>query len=96
MVIACGRAVGLAVGREGSFAFREFSIWVITLECVENVSVLVKSVGGGNFMLMNSHLEKPLGGTKKFDVEMVCDRIFKFIFDGIVAANILEHVIDEK
>ena len=83
----------LIVGREGSFAFREFSIWVIMLERVENVSELVKSVGR-IFMLMNLHLEKPLGGTKKFDVETVCDGIFNF-FDGIVAANI-EHVIDEK
>ena len=98
VIAACGRAVGLAesvVGREGSFAFREFSIWVIALECVENVSVLVESVGG-IFMTMNLHLEKPLGGTKKFDMETVwCGGIFKFFFDGIVAANI-EHVIDEK
>ena len=56
--------------------------------------MLVESVGG-IFMLMNSHLEKPLCGTKEFDVEAVCDRIFKFFFDGIVAANI-EHVIDKK
>lgn len=48
-IIASGGGVGLAecvISREGSFGFREFSTWVVTLTCVQNVPVFVQSLGG--------------------------------------------------
>ncbi len=44
---------------------------------------------------MDMRLEKPLGGSKEFDIKAIVHGIFKLLFDGIVATNI-EHVINKK
>ncbi len=41
---------------------------------------------------MDTHLEKPLGGSKEFDIKGIVHRILKLLFDGIVATNI-EHIV---
>ena len=82
------------IGWEGSFALREFGIRVITLEGVQDITVLVESVSG-IFVSVDAHLQEPLCRTKEFHVEAVADGIFKRFFDGIIASNI-KHVIDEK
>jgi len=79
---------------EGSIALREFGIWVVTLKGVQNVAVLIQGVGG-ILVLVDTHLEKPLGGSKEFDIKAIVHGIFKLLFDGIVATNV-EHVVDEK
>jgi hypothetical protein len=82
------------VRRKGSIAPREFGIWVVTLKGVQNVAVLIQSVGG-ILVLVDTHLEKPLGGSKEFDNKAIVHGIFKLLFDGIVATNV-EHVVDKK
>jgi hypothetical protein len=82
------------VRRKGSIALREFGIWVVTLKGVQNVAVLIQGVGG-ILVLVDTHLEKPLGGSKRFDIKAIVHGIFKLLFDGIVATNV-EHVVDEK
>ena len=79
---------------EGSIALREFGIWVVTLKGVQNVAVLIQGVGG-ILVLVDTHLKKPLGGSKEFDIKAIVHGIFKLLFDGIVATNV-EHVVDEK
>ena len=77
---------------EWSFTFRELGVGVVTLQSVENVAMLVESVGFV-FVLMDTHLQEPLCRSEKFNVKAVADRIFKFFFNGIIAANI-EHVVE--
>ncbi len=48
------------VRRKGSIALREFGIWVVTFKGVQNVAVLIQGVGG-ILVLVDTHLEKPLG-----------------------------------
>ncbi len=79
---------------EGSIALREFGIWVVTLKGVQNVAVLIEGVGG-ILVLVDTHLKKPLGGSKEFDIKAIVHGIFKLLFDGIVATNV-EYVVDEK
>ena len=90
-------AIVLAEGvirRKGSIAFREFGTWVVALKGVQNVAVLVQSVAG-ILVLVDAHLEKPLGWSEEFDIKAIVDGIFKLLFDGIVATNI-EHIVDKK
>ena len=61
---------------------------------VQNVAVLIQGVGG-ILVLVDTHLKKPLGGSKEFDIKAIVHGIFKLLFDGIVATNV-EHVVDEK
>ena len=79
---------------EGSIALREFGIWVVMLKGVKNIAVLIQGVGG-ILVLVDTHLKKPLGGSKEFDIKAIVHGIFKLLFDGIVATNV-EHVVDEK
>jgi hypothetical protein len=44
---------------------------------------------------VDTHLEKPLGRSKEFDIKVIVHRIFKLLFDGIVATDV-EHVIKKK
>ena len=82
------------VRRKRSFALREYGIWVITLQGVEDIMVLIKCVSG-IFVLVDAHLQEPLCRAKEFHVKAVADRIFKSFLDGIVASNI-KHVIDKE
>ncbi len=82
------------VRRKGSIALREFGIWVITLKGVQNVAVLIQGVGG-ILVLVDTHLEKPLGRSKELDIKAIVHGIFKLLFDGIVASDV-EHVVDKK
>ena len=82
------------VRRKGSIALREFGIWVVTLKGVQNVAVLIQGVGG-ILVLVDTHLEKPLGGSKEFEIKAIVHGIFKLLFDGMVASNV-EHVVDKK
>ncbi len=82
------------VRRKGGIALREFGIWVVRLKGVHNVVVLIQGVGG-ILVLVDMHLEKPLGGSKEFDIKAIVHGIFKLLFDGIVATNV-EHVVDKK
>ncbi len=75
-------------------ALREFGIWVVTLKCVQNVAVLIQGEGG-ILALVDTHLEKPLGGSKQFDIKAIVLGIFKLLFYGIVATDV-EHVVDKK
>jgi hypothetical protein len=43
------------VRRKGGIAFREFGIWIVALEGVQNVAVLIQSVGG-ILVLVDTHL----------------------------------------
>jgi hypothetical protein len=56
--------------------------------------VLIQGVGG-ILVLVDTHLEKPLGGSMEFDIKAIVHGIFKLLFDGIIATNV-EHVVDEK
>jgi hypothetical protein len=82
------------VRRKGSIALREFGIWVVTLKGVQNIAVLIQGVGG-ILVLVDTHLEKPLGGSKEFDIKAIVHGIFKLLFNGIVATDV-EHVVDKK
>ena len=77
---------------EWSFTFREFGVGIVTLQSVENVAMLVESVGFV-FVLVDTHLQEPLSRSKKFDVKAIADRFFKFLFDGVIA---VEHVINKE
>ena len=46
-------------------------------------------------VLVDTHLEKPLGGSKQFDIKAIVLGIFKLLFYGIVATDV-EHVVDKK
>jgi hypothetical protein len=85
---------GSVVGRKRGIALREFGIWAVTLKGNQNVAVLIQGVGG-ILVLVDTHLEKPLGGSKEFDIKAIVHGIFKLLFDGIVATNI-EHILDKK
>ena len=75
--------------------FREFGIGIVTLQrSVENVALLIKCVGCV-FLLMTMHLQEPLCRSKKFYIKMILDRVCKFLFGSIIAANI-EHYSDEE
>jgi hypothetical protein len=82
------------VRRKGSIALREFGNWVVTLKGVQNIAVLIQGVGG-ILVLVDAHLEKPLGGSKEFDIKAIVHGIFKLLFDGIVATDV-EHVVDKN
>ncbi len=92
-----GEAIVFAEGevrRKGNIVLREFGMWVVTLKGVQNVAVLIQGVGG-ILVLVDSHLEKPLGGSEELDIKAIVHGIFKLLFDGIVATDI-EHIVDEK
>jgi hypothetical protein len=94
---SCNWAIVFAEGvvrRKGGIALREIRIWVVMLKGVQNVAVLIQGVGG-ILVLVDSHLEKPLGRSKEFDVKTIVHGIFKLLFDVIVAANI-EQIVDKK
>ncbi len=94
---SCAWAIVLAesvVRRKGSIALREFGIGVVTLKGVQSVAVLIQGVGG-ILVLVDAHLDKPLGGSKEFDIKAIVLGIFKLLFDGIVATDV-EHVVDKK
>jgi hypothetical protein len=46
-------------------------------------------------VLVDTHLEKPLGGSKEFDIKAIVYGIFILLFDGIVATDV-EHVVDKN
>jgi hypothetical protein len=50
---------------------------------------------GGILVLVDTHLEKPLGGSKEFDIKAIVYGIFILLFDGIVATDV-EHVVDKN
>jgi hypothetical protein len=64
------------------------------LKGVQNIAVLIQGVGG-ILVLVDTHLETPLGGSEEFDMEAIVHRIFKLLFDGIVATNI-EYIVNKK
>ncbi len=57
--------------------------------------MLIQSSVGGILELVDTHLEKPLGGSKEFDIKAIVHGIFKLLFDGILATDV-EHVVNEK
>ena len=79
---------------EWRFTFRELGVGIVTLQSVENVAMLVESVGFV-FVLMDTHLQEPLSRSKELDVEAIADGFFKFFFDGVIAASV-EHVVDKE
>ena len=68
------------VRRKRSIALRECGIWVTTLKGVQSVAVMILGVGG-ILVLVDTHLEKPLGGSKEFDIKAIVHRNFKLLFD---------------
>jgi hypothetical protein len=63
--------------------------------CSERKGVdLIQGVGG-ILVLVDMHLEKPLGGSKEFDIKAIVHGIFKLLFDGILATNV-EHVVNKN
>jgi hypothetical protein len=63
------------------------------LKGVKNVAVLIQGVGG-ILVLVNAHLEKPLGASEKFDIKAIVPGIFKLLFDAIVATDV-EQIIEK-
>ncbi len=81
-----------AVRRKRGIALREFKIWVEMLK--GDIAVLIQCVGG-ILVLVDTHLEKPLGRSKEFDIKAIVHRIFKLIFDGIIATNV-EYIVNKE
>ena len=79
---------------EWRFTFREFGVGIVMLQSVENVAMLVESVGFV-FVLVDTHLQEPLSRSKKLDIKAIADGFFKFLFNGVIASSV-EHVIDKE
>lgn len=50
---------------------------------------------GGVLVLVNAHLEEPLGRSKKFDIKSVFDRFLECFFNRVIASSV-EHIIDKE